>query len=127
MKRIAIIIYVLGAITLSTHAQKAKDIAGEWYTKAKRSVVRISPNHNQTSYDGKVIWVEDKDNQEFVGRLVVKNIVFQTNENHYIGMFYLPKQEKYVNGIIVVDRDELIIQVEVQGKSRSVKWKRKEQ
>jgi uncharacterized protein (DUF2147 family) len=56
-------------------AQNANAIVGVWLVKDQDAKIEIYTQNGK--YYGKIVWEKDPKNQEFVGKILLKNLVFE--------------------------------------------------
>jgi uncharacterized protein (DUF2147 family) len=74
LKITALSIVMLGFFS-QAKAQNAHAIVGKWLVKDQDSKIEIYQEKGK--YFGKIVWEKDPKNQEFVGKILIRNLVFE--------------------------------------------------
>ncbi|MCU0443446.1 MAG: DUF2147 domain-containing protein [Microscillaceae bacterium] len=73
--KISILVILNLGFFAQAKAQDAKAIVGKWLVKDQDTKVEIYAQNGK--YFGKIVWEKDPKNQEFVGKILIKNLVFE--------------------------------------------------
>jgi hypothetical protein len=96
-------------LLLSFQYQKTKDLTGKWAFSDSPRVIEIYKHNN--NYYGKIIKVSGENEKEKVGHIMLKDLVYDTAGNKYVGEAISPSGMTASAELALPDENRLQISV----------------